>query len=116
MATIREAPIGSDGSVIWHARTVPELADAVRTLAGMLAAVEAPEPPEPPDLSGYVPLADFQALQAEVGVLTGRVTAAETALAAVQGQVATLDTDLDATNTDLDALEARVAALEAPAP
>ena len=37
----------------------------MRELAGMLAAIEAPEP-VPPDLSGYVPLADFQALQAEV--------------------------------------------------
>jgi phage I-like protein len=108
VAGIRGAPVGSDGAVIWHARTVPELADAVRTLAGMLAAVEAPAP-VPPDLSGYVPLADFQALQAEVGVLTGRVTALETGLA-------TLDGEVDAQGTDLTALEDRVTALEAPAP
>jgi len=105
---IREAEVGADGLAVWHARTVPELSDAVRYLGGRVNTLEGAEP-VPPDLSGYVPLADFQALQAEVGVLTGRVTAAETALA-------TLDTDFDTLGADLDALEARVAALEAPAP
>lgn len=112
---LKEAPVAPDGSIVWHARTVPELADGLRELAGMLAQVEAPEP-VPPDLSGYVPLADFQALQAQVTDLAAQLTA-------LQGTVATLDidlnatnTDLDVTNTDLDALEARVVALEAPAP
>lgn len=96
--SIREAPV-VDGVAVWHARTVPELADAVRWLAGQLAGVE---PAPPPDLSGYVPLADFQALQAQV--------------TALQGEVATLSTELDAQGNDLTALEDRVTALEAPTP
>jgi phage I-like protein len=97
---LKGAPVAEDGSIVWHARTVPEVADGMRELAGMLAGIEAPEPPEPPDLSGYVPLADFQALEAEVGVLTGRVDAAETGLAVAVA--------------DLADLEARVVALETP--
>lgn len=94
--SIREAEV-EDGVAVWHARTVPELADAVRLLAGRLAEVE---PAPPPDLSGYVPRAEFDAL--------------EDRLTALEASVATLDTEVDAQGNDLTALEDRVAALENP--
>ena len=108
---IKDAQVGSDGTAVWHARTVPELADAVRWLAAQVqgagegaagdlqaledrvAALEAAPPPEPPDLSGYVPRAEFDALVAQVTTLTDEV---------------------GAISSDLDTLEDRVAALEAP--
>lgn len=103
-AGLEKHPPAPAGVAVWHARTVPELADAVRWLAGQLSEVEAPPPP---DLSGYVPLADFQALQAQVAAL-------ETTVAAHEDDLTTLSTDLDTLSTDLTALDARVAALEAP--
>jgi phage I-like protein len=93
-----------NGVAVWSARTVPELTDAVRWLAGKLSEVEAPVPP---DLSGYVPLADFQALQAQV-------TALEATTGTMQAQVTQIDTDLDTVSADLDALDARVVVLETP--
>jgi hypothetical protein len=93
-----------DGVAVWHARTVPELADAVRWLAGKLSEVEAPVPP---DLSLYVLQADFDALAA-------RVTALEGTTGTMQTQVTQVDTDLDTVSADLDALEARVVVLETP--
>jgi alkylation response protein AidB-like acyl-CoA dehydrogenase len=81
MAGLERVAVDEDGVAVWHARTVPELADAVRYLAGRLSEVE---PAPPPDLSGYVPLADFQALQAQVATI-------EADLAGLQGEVANLD-------------------------
>ena len=102
--SIKGAPVGADGLAIWHARTVPELADALRYVYGQLSGTDTGQAAEIAALE-----ARMNALEAENGVQTGR-------LDALEAQVATLETDYDALSTDLDALEARVAALEAPAP
>jgi hypothetical protein len=89
--SIAGAPRTDAGAVVWHARTVPELADAVRWLAGQVEAG-----------------GDTSALEARVAALEAEMGTLQTTLITVEEDVALLQSQY------VD-LEARVAALEAPA-
>jgi phage I-like protein len=70
----QEVAVDEQGVAVWNARTVHEVADAVRWLAGQ---IQQAAPPPPPDLSGYATTADVAALQAQIDALEARVAALE---------------------------------------
>jgi phage I-like protein len=98
----QDVAIDEQGLAVWNARTVHEVADAVRWLAGQIqagaggqaeaiadlqarvAALEQAPPPQPPDLSGYATTAELEALATEVTAVSDDLTALEDRVTALE--------------------------------
>lgn len=101
-AGLREAEV-VDGLAVWHARTVPELTDAVRWLAGQVQGAGGNQSEAITDL------------QAQMAALEARVAALEAGGPyATKAEHDALSDEVGGLDNDLTALEDRVAALEAP--